>query len=154
MYAFCYAKTKDCKASEEIVHDVFIAPWKRREKFVFSKKTENYLMISARTKIVDFYRKKANTQTSTWTACNLCEENGFDASAVEHNLAVHRFLKQDLQLVVDQLPCRCQEVYRLSREEHLTIEEIAIRLGISQKTVKNHLTKALSFINKHLKANR
>ena len=106
---------------------------------------------SARTKIVDFYRKKGNTQTITLTECNLCEENGFDFRTVEHNLAVHRFLEQDLQLVVDQLPCRCQEVYLLSREEHLTIKEIAVRLGISQKTVKNHLTKALSFINKHLK---
>ena len=152
LYALCYAKTKSCEASEEIVHDVFMALWKRRKRFVFSKKTENYLIKSARTKIVDFYCKKSNTHTTGLTECNLCEENGFDAGTVEHNLAVDRFLEQDLQMVVDQLPCRCQEVFRLSREDNLTTKEIALRLGISQKTVKNHLTKALSFINRHMKS--
>jgi len=81
------------------------------------------------------------------------KENSYDTRTSEYNLVLHQFLEQDLQLIVNQLPYRCQEVYRLSREQQLTTKEISTRLGISQKTVKNHLTKALSFINRHLKVN-
>ncbi|MEN7548155.1 RNA polymerase sigma-70 factor [Rapidithrix thailandica] len=151
LYAFCYAKTKNHEVAEEIVQDVFIALWKRADKIVFSPKTENYLIKSTRNKIVDYYRAKKEQQTTTISQCTLCDEKGFGMDTVAHNLAVDEFLEKDLQLLVNQLPCRCQEVYRLSREKHLTTSEIAEQLNISQKTVKNHLTKALSFINKHLK---
>ncbi|MDD7886949.1 sigma-70 family RNA polymerase sigma factor [Flavivirga sp. 57AJ16] len=150
LYILCYSKTKNVEVSEEIVHDVFISLWKYKEDFVVTKGTENYLLKSTKSKIVDYYRKMAKSQCRTVSDCNLCKGQNFDSDIFTHNLAMHKFLEDDLELVVDQLPCKCQEVYRLSREEHLTTNEIAIRLSISQKTVKNHLTKALSFIKEHL----
>lgn len=150
LYILCYSKTKNVEVSEEIVHDVFISLWKHKEHFVVTKGTENYLIKSAKSKIVDYYRKNNKSKYKRVSDCNLCEEQNFDSNTFTHNLAVHKFLEDDLKLVVNQLPCKCQEVYRLSREEHLTTNEIALRLNISQKTVKNHLTKALSFIKKQL----
>lgn len=150
IYALCYSKTKDVEVSEEIVHDVFIALWKRKEKFEVTKGTESYLVKSAKSKIIDYYRKNTKLQSKALSDCNLCEQEDFTACDFTQNLAIHKFLEEDLELVVNQLPCKCQEVYRLSREEQLTTNEIAARLNISQKTVKNHLTKALSFIKKQL----
>ena len=152
LYAFCLSKTQDGAISEEIVHDVFIEAWKKRETFEVSTGTESYLIRSAKWKIIGFYRKKATNRIVVPKNCDLCEQPGFDGSTVVHNMALENFLENDMQLIVDQLPCRCQEVYRLSREQHLTTNEIALRLNISPKTVKNHLTKALSFISSHLKS--
>jgi RNA polymerase sigma-70 factor (ECF subfamily) len=54
---------------------------------------------------------------------------------------------KDLTSVVEneisQLPDKCRSVYELSRNQHKTNKEIAQHLGISEKTVENHLTKAL-----------
>lgn len=44
---------------------------------------------------------------------------------------------------VSHLPDKCKSVYQLSRNEHKTNKEIALYMGISEKTVENHLTKAL-----------
>ena len=152
LYAFCLSKTKDTAASEEIVHDVFIETWKKWETFEISKGTESYLLKSAKWKIIRYYQVKAKNQVSVSGECDLCEQTGFDGSTLVHNMALDKFLENDMQLIVNQLPCRCQEVYRLSREHYLTTNEIAVRLNISRKTVKNHLTRALSLISFHLKA--
>lgn len=151
LYILCYSKTKNNEVAEEIVQDLFIALWKRLDKIDLSEKIENYLIKSARNKIVDYYRKRNNSKVCTLTDQSLCKESVCDIASVTHNLAINNFLENDLQLVINKLPCRCQEVYRLSREKHMTTREIASHLDISPKTVKNHLTKALSFIDKHLK---
>jgi RNA polymerase sigma-70 factor (ECF subfamily) len=59
-------------------------------------------------------------------------------------------LKISLYKAIDQLPEQCQKVFRMSRFEELKQQEIADRLGISIKTVKNHITHALKQLNKVL----
>ncbi|MBE5322338.1 helix-turn-helix domain-containing protein [Pedobacter sp. MR2016-19] len=52
--------------------------------------------------------------------------------------------------LVNRLPCRCKQVYTLSRNSGLTIPEIAEQLELSEKTVEAHLTKALRFLKTYL----
>ncbi|MDB5153923.1 MAG: polymerase sigma-70 factor [Mucilaginibacter sp.] len=54
-----------------------------------------------------------------------------------------RELTYTIETEVRQLPDKCRSIYELSRSEHKTNGELAIQLGISEKTVENHLTKAL-----------
>jgi RNA polymerase sigma-70 factor (ECF subfamily) len=42
-----------------------------------------------------------------------------------------------------------KEIFMLSRLEHQSIEQIAQRLGLSQQTVKNQITKALKILRSH-----
>lgn len=149
LYLFCVKLSLSADIAEEIVHDTFMAIWKSKGTFDTFSSIEVYLIKTTKNKIIDHHRKQRFGQSEA-RACALCEEDNFTANAIEHNMAVEKMLKEDLEVIVNQLPCRCQEVYRLSRQEHLTTKEIAARLGISQKTVKNHLTKALSRITAHL----
>lgn len=55
----------------------------------------------------------------------------------------YKELTEQVSSVVNTLPDKCREVYKLSREECLSHKEIASQLNISTKTVENHLTKAL-----------
>ena len=146
LFAICYQKTNNVEASEEIVQDVFVALWKRGGELVVPASIKNYLIKATKTGLIRYYRKKSKNREEVASKCDLCEAPGFGEDTLQHNEAISKFLREDLQLIVDQLPCQCQKVYRLSREEHLTNDEIAIKLNISQKTVKNHLTKALSVI--------
>lgn len=59
-------------------------------------------------------------------------------------------LESILQESVNALTPRLKEVFQLSRNEHLTIREIAARLKISEQTVKNQLSSALSQIRSRL----
>ena len=146
LYVICYKKTGDAQLSEEMVQEIFINLWTRKTDLPEIASIESYLIICTKNKIMDHYRKVRRPKQSVVEPCGLCEENGFDGSSVVHNEASEKFLKKDLELVVDQLPHQCQKVYRLSREQNMTTNEIAVLLGISQKTVKNHITKALAHI--------
>ncbi len=53
---------------------------------------------------------------------------------------------------VSQLPPQQQKVYRLSRDEKLKYEEIAVQMGISKETVKKHMKLALAFLKQRVKA--
>jgi RNA polymerase sigma-70 factor (ECF subfamily) len=44
---------------------------------------------------------------------------------------------------VSRLPTKMQQVFRMSREEDLSIADIAHKLNVSEQTVKNQLTEAL-----------
>jgi RNA polymerase sigma-70 factor (ECF subfamily) len=49
------------------------------------------------------------------------------------------------------LPKRCREIFKLSRMDNLTNDEIAQQLGISKRTVENQITHALKFLRSLLK---
>ena len=133
-----------------MVQEIFINLWTRKTDLAEIITIESYLIICAKNKIMDHYRKVHGSKETLVEPCGLCKETGFDEDSLAHNEAIEGFLKEDLELVVDQLPCQCQKVYRLSREENMTTNEIAAVLGISQKTVKNHITKALAHIKSRL----
>jgi RNA polymerase sigma-70 factor (ECF subfamily) len=51
---------------------------------------------------------------------------------------------------VSDLPQRMQQIYQLSRVDHLPVAQIAKQLNISEQTVKNTLTTALKRIKQKL----
>ena len=67
---------------------------------------------------------------------------GIHTPSVYNNIE-YKELTARVSSVVDTLPEKCREVYKLSREECLSHKEIASQLNISTKTVENHLTRAL-----------
>lgn len=64
----------------------------------------------------------------------------------------NREYRVQLSNVVRRLPVKCQEVYRLHKEEGLSYDSIAEKLMISTKTVDNHLQKAAKTLKKGLQS--
>lgn len=67
-----------------------------------------------------------------------------------HDELVQKDLQLYIQLVVEHMPAKRREIYRMSREQDLSNEEIAERLGIQKKTVENHLNLALRMLKEAL----
>jgi len=66
--------------------------------------------------------------------------------------AEHALLSDAVRRIIrDELPDRCRIVFELSRIEGLNTREIAERMGISEKTVENQLTKALRILQRGLR---
>lgn len=60
-------------------------------------------------------------------------------------------LKEKIDIAIRKLPEHCRVVFEMSRFEELKNREIAEKLGVTQKTVEAHLTKALKILRRELK---
>lgn len=62
-------------------------------------------------------------------------------------------LNKELNRLIDTLPDKCREVFRMSRMDGMKNDEIASALGISVKAVEKHITKALKVLRDELDNN-
>lgn len=132
-------------ASEEIVQEVFIKLWENREDIDEHKNFDGYLFIITRNLIFNHSRQDFNRLFYQATMLKAVEES----YSVEEELETAD-LREYIHSLIDMLPPRQQEVFRMSREDQLTYNEIAQKLQISEKTVERHMTEALKFLRKNL----
>lgn len=146
MFLAAYNLVKDRSVCEDIVQEVFISLWQRREKLQIKASLKSYLYTSTVYKVYDHFNKnKKMLQEGLFEGF----ENKIEASNPETKL-MHQELLSYLDSIVDALPDKCKEVYKLSRENMLSNKEIAEQLGISQRTVEGHISKALKIIKESL----
>jgi RNA polymerase sigma-70 factor (ECF subfamily) len=60
-------------------------------------------------------------------------------------------LKKQTDKIIGKLPEKRKEIFRLSREEGMSYKEISEKLGISIKTVEDHMSHALRYLREQLK---
>lgn len=146
LVAFCQHYIKDDEVAMDIVQDIFHSLWRRRDHLQVETRMEHYLFRAARIKITDHYREKFKRENQ-----NRCLSDHF---CERINNTEETILFNDLDHFVDglvnRLPCRCKQVYTLSRNSGLSVPEIAEQLDLSKKTVEAHLTKALRFLKTFL----
>jgi RNA polymerase sigma-70 factor (ECF subfamily) len=146
IYGVAFAFTKSPVISEEMVQDIFLKIWLKREQLPQLKNFSDYLFIIARNHIISLLRKKTNEQPFTDQLLNYFQQTGH----TPEDLFVCRETEWLVQKAIEQLPPQQHTIYCLSREKGLNQEEIASQLHISIHTVKSHMNKALQFIRHYL----
>ena len=136
--------TKNRQAAEDIVQETFLELWKKRTEILpdniggwLYRVTRNLAYKHMRT---ESYNIKLNAFLS------IAGENFY--TDVEERL-IHKESLKAFTKVYSSLPRKQREVYRLSKVEGYSRNEIANHLNISIYTVKNHLAKAVQFIKEH-----
>lgn len=146
MYLAAYNLVKDRSVCEDIVQEVFISLWQRRSKLQIKVSLKSYLYTSTVYKVYDHFSKNKKMAKD-----ELFDnfENKIETSNPETKL-MHEELIHLLDSIIDTLPDKCKEVYKLSRENMLSNKEIAEQLNISQRTVEGHISKALKILKESL----
>lgn len=147
LHRMAYQKTGSKETAEELVQDLFLRLWQRRESLSIDN-LPRYLFAALKFSIIDWIESKAVHERFVAYSQAFSEVTSNDA---EGELALQDLTKTvDLALIT--LPEKTQDVFRLSRYGQLTIPEIAARLGLSDKAVEYHLTRALGLVRAHLRA--
>ncbi len=132
--------------AEGLVQEVFIRIWENRENIKEHLSFRSYLFTITYNLIRKYFRAKYREKEF------LDEMIGELAGLQDSPDRQLEYLEliEEVDLVVERLPYRQQQVFRLSREEGLSHKEIARILSIRPKTVENHLHEAIKKIKKHL----
>lgn len=145
IYSIALAWTKSVTQAEDIVQEVFIKVWNQRAKLPHLDRFDSFLFIIARNIIIDQFRKKIRHLPVDHEQDYLPGDFMLPDATLD--------LKQSQTIIlqaIDQLPAQQKAVFKMSREEGLTHEQIAERLGIARVTVKNHIVRALNTLRDQL----
>ena len=137
---------KDEEDVLDLAQEIFVKIWTHRETVAQVDSFKAYLFRMARNEIYNYYKLNAIRE-------NHLEQYRQQTVWVD-DLAEERILADELGLLldiaVDNMPPQRKLVFEKSRKEGLTNDEIAGQLGISKRTVENHITQALADLRKVL----
>ncbi|WP_256009536.1 RNA polymerase sigma factor [Desertivirga xinjiangensis] len=139
LYGFAYSFLKEKQLCEEVLQETFVALWMQKDSLDTAKAIEPFLFTVCRRRILDHFRKMTST---TALKKQLMSRMSELANDTEEAVLYHDAL-QITNAAIERLPPQQQLVFKLSRVEGLSFDEIADRLNLSRNTVKNHLVAAL-----------
>ncbi|MDX9852879.1 MAG: RNA polymerase sigma-70 factor [Tenuifilaceae bacterium] len=137
----------DIDESEEIVQNAFLAIWEKHETLNVHTSLKSYLYSAIYNSSLNKIKHNKVRKQYSEAAKHQGEPLFNDAS---HDL-VNRELNGVINQSIESLPQQCRAVFKLSRFENLTYAEIAQQMGLSVKTVENHMIKALKVLREDLK---
>ncbi len=128
--------------AREVVHQVFISVWEKRQEIDLSISLKSYLFTSVHNRSLNMIRDRKK-----FSSAEVPDVAGeWDVSSVIETMELEERIKE----VINSLPEKCREVFELNRFDGLKYSEIAERLNISPKTVENQMSKALKILREKL----
>lgn len=138
----------DAEQAEEIVHDVFLNVWQKRQNVNPDASFKNYLITAVRNRCFNHLKAKKKTQSindeESWVE-ELVADNHTDTPAHVKDV------QKAIDAAVAKLPQQCKLIFQLSRYENMSYKEIAAALDLSPKTVENQIGRALKTLRAELK---
>ena len=146
LLAFCLRFTQNRTLAEELVQDAFIKLWNNREKLNDINTFEAYIFTMAKHLCLDYLRviNKERELKSVISQNIVTTHNPVD------DFLLDKHYEHILMAAINTLPKRQKEVFEMSRQDGKSHKEIAQILGISAKTVDEHISRALKTIKKRL----
>jgi RNA polymerase sigma-70 factor (ECF subfamily) len=126
--------------AEELVQDIFLKIWTKREQLTDIDALKTYLFRAARNQALNYLRR--GKLERRWAEAQALEGEPATTYAADDD-ASGQELTEAVRAAIDRLPPRCREVFLLSRDGGLTYAEIARTLGISVKTVETQMGRGL-----------
>lgn len=142
---YAYSLINDQKAAEDIVQNVFIRTWKKRDQLKSDFEIKSFLYKSVYNEFIDEYRKQKMVVP--------LEKKYIDAITTIVENEDEYGLEQRIKLVkreIQKLPPKCKEIFMLSKQDGLTNLEIAEYKQVSIKSVEAHISKAFNILRKSI----
>lgn len=136
----------DVPAAEDIVTDVFVMLWRRRMEFGTGHHIRAFLYVSTRNACLNQVRR---SQRDLQMKSGFSNYLSSDHEGYILNKIIEEERMQQIYAAIEDLPCQCKEVFKMSYVEGLSNTEIAARAQLSINTVKNHKVRALGLLRKH-----
>ena len=139
-YAFTLVKEEE--ACEDIVQEIFLRVWEKKQDLVGTEALRYYLYTATRNNCLTYLEKSKKSVVIRLSGHEAAEAPAPVREAERPAADFDTLLNEALDL----LPPKCREVFVLSRVNKFTYQQIAETLNISIKTVENQMGKALKIL--------
>lgn len=151
--AFARKYTSDAGEAEDIVQNAFLKLWERKE-WLENISLSSFLFLLTKNNCLNYLKHRQITDQ--------VEQRIAQVGSVEQLYVIdfvsdpstqlqQKELAETIDRIMDELPPKCQEVFRLSRLHGLKNREIASKLNITEKVVEKHITRALKRFSEGLR---
>ncbi len=132
--------------AEGIVQDIFVSIWENRAKLEIKKSFKSYLFTSVKNRCLDKLKhKKIQEKYKTGFLQRIeNEENYYDLFVISE-------LREIINSSIDALPAACQKIFKMSRFDSMSHQQIADELNLSVRTVNTQISKAIKTLRVQLK---
>lgn len=144
LYRFSFSYLKSEAEAEDVVQEVFLKIWQNRSSLKTETSFQSYLFTIAFHAIQKSFNKKTQQQKFR---LDLFEFLAAENSSLEEQLNFETLMAR-LDQLIEQLPTRRKEIFFKRKKEGKSIQNIALEMGISEKTVENQITEAMNSLRK------
>ncbi len=144
VYYFVLKQTNNPTQAEDLVHDSFLRLWEKRATLSLEIPMEAQLFVITRNVVINHYKREVlkqkiyDTFSETVTDLNITEDDLTQETLLQINTAI------------EALPPKRRQIFKMSKLEGRTYEEIAQTLSISKNTVESQMVKALKFLRERV----
>jgi len=146
LYYFALGYLKSKEDAEGVVQEVFLRIWRNRKQLKPELSFKAYLFKIAYHRILEHFRQNTNRLSFLH---DVIEETVHFTDDDSKRLN-YQMLLDKVDAIIEQLPPRQQEILIMRKKDAIPVKEIASQLGLSPKTVENHLTEALRKVKREL----
>lgn len=134
----------DEDAANDVVQEVFIWLWQKRSSIEVQTSLKHYLLQAVRYKCIDNIRQRANTQKRQ-------QQYAYFRETIVNSTNIENIeLAGQLNNAINDIAPSSRTAFKMMYIERKTLREIALEMGISVFTVKNHIGNALKKLRKAL----
>lgn len=146
VFAYACKLTRSREIALDAVQEVFMKTWINRSHLNGNLSIKAYLFSAIRNYVFDYLKKAMHSEKLRQ---HILYHQPGSVAGTDHRVIL-RELEEAQARIIDSLPPQRRQIFRMSRYEGLSHEEIAERLGISRNTVKDQIVKASRVLREQL----
>lgn len=148
LYNFSKRFLKSEEGIDDILQEVFLKIWRNRKNIKSQDTFNSYLFTITQNLLLNEIRRRINARKK--------KDELFNASIAREYQSVeavdYHDIKSRIGTLIEELPDRQKQIFKLSRIEGLSHKEIAKKLGVTTKTIEYHISQSIKILKRRLKS--
>ncbi|MBO9571594.1 MAG: RNA polymerase sigma factor [Chitinophagaceae bacterium] len=134
--------------ARDVLQEAWVKVWLKRDQLASMERPDAWIHTILTNTAYDYLRAQAR-RGNLHKAMPLTDHLNVNEFWKEHD---SKAMQDAMDKAVDQLPARQREIFRMARLEGYTRKQIAEKLEVSENTVRNHLSEAMTTIQEFMKS--